>query len=99
MRRTIKAILEREGWTGAAGRRELQGLKHISEVIQETGRYVSEEGLFDHLGVPTEKVAMYRSGNMPWTVAMEAAFREIKRLVYGAVDLFVMDVIGAQTNI
>ena len=98
IRPTIKSKMEREGWTGAAGRAKLKLLAHFDSVIRETGKYISEVPLFEYVGPPEKKDALFRSGNVPWSVARELAFREIKRLVQGAVDLFVMDVEGAQSG-
>ena len=36
-----------------------------------------------------------RSGNLPWHMTIEESFREVKRLVAGAIDLFVPDLEGA----
>ena len=36
-----------------------------------------------------------RSGNLPWHMTVEESFREVKRLVVGAIDLFVPDLEGA----
>ena len=45
------------------------------------------------LGDPTK--CKMRSGDLPWSFALELDFRELKRLIVRAVDLFVPDFNGA----
>ena len=71
---------------------------HFEEVIEETGEKISYVGTFRFIGAKSAKLAVYRSGTLPWTVEMETDFREMKRLVVAAIDLYVMDVDGASNG-
>ena len=74
-------------------------LREFGEVIEETGDFISQVPLFRYIGPKGGEEEVYKSGKIPWTVKRERAFREIKRLVVGAVDLYVMDAPGAKTGI
>ena len=45
-----------------------------------------------------DKSTMLRSGSLPWSLAAEESFRDLKRLVIGSVDLYSPDIPAAMSG-
>ena len=70
----------------------------LKSVLEEPDKKTSQTQLVTFIGPSGKEDTLYKSGTTPWSYRMELACREIKRLVIGAIDSFVMDVQGAASG-
>lgn len=96
LRDITKVRLEKQGLTGAAGRSILGKLPEAKDLIKDGKRVVSLVPVAEWADKERSDDFKMRSGTLPWSFAHEKSFREIKRLVVGAIDLFVPDLEGAR---
>ena len=100
MRSLIKAKQERNGWTGPPGRRRLFLLPdvedHITVVSNDTSLVPEAQWV---PGRELDVLSFLRSGTCVWTWNAELSFRALKRMVVGAVDLYLPDFQGASTGV
>ena len=78
-------------------RTQLKGLPEIAEVTKEGQQefaYIADCIFRAEFGL--KPAQLLRSGDLPWSTSTEKDFRELKRLVILAVDLFVPDFIGGR---
>ncbi len=69
--------------------------KEAKEVIQEGEEVCHVPQAILAQGVASPSTLRMRSGDLPWSFGLELDFRELKRLIVRAVDLFVPDFAGA----